>query len=209
MPSPIVTNTTAGLNGKRIALLDDFIIYRPEDYGAVGDGVTNDTVPIQNCINAALLTGGTVLFGAKVYVITATITLDQNGGRPISLQGQGKNLNLQVAGISGTTIKNAGTLTSVLYLKNLNGSSIRGFTIDCTFTAQSGIKLECAVGCVFDSIAVKGSGGYAFDLIATTAGVYRNTFSNLSTDINCRQAMHHSSQDLAVNNVDIASNTFA
>lgn len=47
-----------------------------KDFGAVGDGTTNDTAAIQNAINAANSAGGgSVYFDAKDYLISNAITL--------------------------------------------------------------------------------------------------------------------------------------
>lgn len=59
----------------------------PSQFGAKGDGVTDDSSAIQRALDAASLTGGTVaLVGSKTYVVTAAplrvpagVTLDGNG----------------------------------------------------------------------------------------------------------------------------------
>jgi hypothetical protein len=51
---------------------------RPQDFGAVGDGVTDDTVALQNAFDAACLRAQTLLFGPYAY--RATRTLRINGG---------------------------------------------------------------------------------------------------------------------------------
>lgn len=47
-----------------------------KDFGAVGDGVADDTAAIQAAINAAA--GATVIFPAGIYGVTGTITLPSN-----------------------------------------------------------------------------------------------------------------------------------
>lgn len=50
--------------------------YSVKDFGAVGDNVADDTVPIQRAISQAMLTGGTVFFPRGRYYVTAPLTLD-------------------------------------------------------------------------------------------------------------------------------------
>lgn len=51
--------------------------YMPEDFGALGDGVTDDTVAIQACVNAAVAdpTNNSILFSQEKYLITSPITV--------------------------------------------------------------------------------------------------------------------------------------
>ncbi|MEY2485329.1 MAG: hypothetical protein QOH39_977 [Verrucomicrobiota bacterium] len=63
--------------------VDDFIgappapIFDVHDYGATGNGTTNDTAAIQNAINACTGTGGSVLLTAGTY-LTGTLYLKSN-----------------------------------------------------------------------------------------------------------------------------------
>ncbi|MFM7778835.1 MAG: glycosyl hydrolase family 28-related protein, partial [Alphaproteobacteria bacterium] len=57
------------------------------DFGAVGNGTTNDAPAIQAAINALKLAGGGVLqFGARIYRIASPIVID---GVTVTLQGAG------------------------------------------------------------------------------------------------------------------------
>ena len=49
-------------------------VIKPEDYGAVGDGTTDDTTAIQNCLNAAHSERKIVLF-TQTYKVTTRITI--------------------------------------------------------------------------------------------------------------------------------------
>lgn len=72
--------------------------YSVKDFGAVGDNVADDTIPIQRAISQAMLTGGTVFFPRGRYYITAPLVLDYssntvdpvNGGLTrVTLAGDG------------------------------------------------------------------------------------------------------------------------
>lgn len=51
----------------------------PEQFGAIGDGVTDDTTPIQNALNSLVTTGGELRFKAKKYLINGQITIPNDG----------------------------------------------------------------------------------------------------------------------------------
>lgn len=68
-----------------------------KEYGAVGDGTTNDTTAIQNAANA-LSTGGTLYFPAGTYIIGTAIFI---------------NSNTLVLGDGAATIKASNTFTIV------------------------------------------------------------------------------------------------
>lgn len=61
----------------------------PEDYGAVGDGVTDDTTAINRAIAyLASIKGGTLKFGPKTYLVTSTILIQDSN---ILLEGRGSD----------------------------------------------------------------------------------------------------------------------
>lgn len=80
-----------------------------EAYGAIGDGSTDDTTAITNAIAAAIAgTNGsrTVVFGAKTYRITDTLTLDLSSGKSIRIVGEPGYASLtdSLTAASGTVI---------------------------------------------------------------------------------------------------------
>lgn len=69
-----------------------------EQFGAVGNGVTNDTVAIQAAIDFIATTGGTVNFSAKSYLVTSLV---QKPG--VYLVGQG-GMKRTVGAVYGTRL---------------------------------------------------------------------------------------------------------
>lgn len=57
-----------------------------KDFGAVGDGVTNDTTAIQNAVNSAYAAGVDLYIPPGTYLITSTITLANNN---LTMYGEG------------------------------------------------------------------------------------------------------------------------
>jgi hypothetical protein len=61
----------------------------PKDYGAAGDGVSDDTSALQSAFNAGMANGVPVLLGNKVYKTTSTLT----GGSNLHLIGNGAKID--------------------------------------------------------------------------------------------------------------------
>lgn len=77
MPTPIAevralldAEDSSAASESVLALWNGQYEFYPESYGAVGDGTTDDTEPLQDCIDAALLVRGKVILGTKTYRIT-------------------------------------------------------------------------------------------------------------------------------------------
>ena len=74
--------------------LDEFISVN--DFGAVGDGVTDSTTAIQNALNEVVLNGGTLWFPDRgIYRVTEMLTIDDTANvqeaRSIELRGHASN----------------------------------------------------------------------------------------------------------------------
>lgn len=110
-----------------------------KDFGAVGDGMTDDTVAIQAAINAKAATGGEIFFPSGTYKITASLTWYNtvNANKPgISFVGEGRDstilksyiVNGPLLDIRGTKSFASGGTGSTFF----NGGGIYGIKFDGT-----------------------------------------------------------------------------
>jgi hypothetical protein len=147
------------------ARLQDYVSVK--DFGAVGDGVTNDAPYVQAAINAVQTLGGTLVFPRGKYLFTSQVTINRTyavsgsnfvGERNLIVSGYGAEIRTTGA-ISAFDVKGG-------WLPNHN-CQIEGFTIyhrDNT-QAVAGIRMIGAglVTCRDVSVAVSSSlpAGYA------------------------------------------------
>ena len=150
----------ANFNALNNAMID---IFNVSDYGAVGNGITGDTLAIQNAINAAAaVNGGLVYFpGNHVYLINSTLTISTS---QIYLLGDGcgdNDINGNIEGQS-TTIK--------------WGGSSGGTMLTITTPAGSGNKQVKGGG--VQGIYFEGQGsnlaGIGINLVGVNAGHYQD-----------------------------------
>jgi hypothetical protein len=102
-----------------------------EDFGAVGDGVTDDTVAIQLAFDTAALDGSTVQFQARTYRITSTVTMLNS---PSAVRGQTEGVSGKGTTILVDTIGNTDE-TGVRFI-NCDHGSLESMTV--TGPATSG-----------------------------------------------------------------------
>ena len=98
------------------AKLREFVSVK--DFGAVGDGVTDDTVALQAAVNYCAATSKSLYVPPGTYIISARVFQQTNGAR-ITIFGAGYNSSI---------LKAASTLTNteMLYFGNSNGHGVYG-----------------------------------------------------------------------------------
>ncbi|MES2711967.1 MAG: glycosyl hydrolase family 28-related protein [Pseudomonadota bacterium] len=92
------------------------------DFGAVGDGVTNDGPAIQAAINSLTGTGGTILFAAKRYRVATAVVIDSEA---ITLQGMGFTEGPNAADGTWITIDTTGFTPFTFTGTSARGSAVR------------------------------------------------------------------------------------
>jgi len=95
-------------------------VFNVLDYGATGDGTTNDTAAIQAAITAAAVAGGAVYLPSNIYLMSTGVTIPSN----VTLYGDGGTSQLKrntaVAAFDIITIQN-GAAHIGLYNFYING----------------------------------------------------------------------------------------
>ena len=70
--------------------------YNVKDYGAAGDGVTDDTEAVKKCVAAAKKASGTAYFPAGTYLVTETVSVSKDDGKVLTFKGDGAGKTLIV-----------------------------------------------------------------------------------------------------------------
>lgn len=135
-----------------------------KDFGAAGDGVTDDTAAIQ----AAVTAGGRVFLPKGQYLITAPITRDATG---CTIEGAGIDATVVVCGAGFT-----GSAAFILGRKNATGETrgvgMRNLLIDLMARVDAGVEAYgLRDGSAFESVYVWKARKYGFRTGYSGAGI--------------------------------------
>lgn len=158
------------------------VYFNVKDYGAIGDGSTDDTSSIQDAIDAAVATSNTsaaVYFPAGKYKTTSALNANgtgNTGGNGVYLIGDG---------IEASKIRKLHTGVGVTW----NGSGgpddtpskyggLRNITIDCNDNAGIVVQTNSAQQMLFESCKIQSAADKAFDLNTTQDSWFVNVMIN-------------------------------
>ncbi len=168
-------------------------------YGAVGNGITDDTAAIKAAVSAAALAGGGVVFLPKgIYRITSTITITAN----VSFQGAGADsTNLD------TTPRLTKSISALLWggtsgsavieiLGNVGGISFRDFAIDggrvgtdVTNAVNIGLDIDRTSGSYFSNLIIENCKTNCLRILPrATSGANDCTLHNVFSGIQLNRA---------------------
>ncbi len=133
--------------------------FNVKDYGATGDGSTDDTTSINNCYAAADdAPEGEMFFPAGSYKISSTLAWSKRvnvtgeNGESTKLLKSGTNVGIEISSDGASAAYREFTLTS------LNDSSIN------SSDTNSGIKMTVGNNIYFERVVVRRQGGHGFYL---------------------------------------------
>jgi hypothetical protein len=173
--SPATGSQTVSVNSKLAETIS------VKDFGAVGDGVADDTAAIQ----AAIATGLNVFIPAGDYKITSTINAIPTGSTNApkrTIYGVGQNSNIVATSITGAAISVVGTTQTPVAIAF--GNELRAFRI--SGTATTALYVKNWTDGIINNIGLRGfSGqfGFIFNQVWGCELKNLNTTGSVITDI--------------------------
>lgn len=167
-------DTLIGLSDSWLASVPVNQTFDVTDYGAVGDGSTDDTAAIQDALNAAQTQGGGIVrIPAGAYAFSSTLLVADN----TIVIGDGTN-QTTLEYIGTTPLKlvlHTGGVTQTMGMANLSlNSSLTRPDTDTTryiFGYITGINFNSGTGCFLKNVNINLSDGTGVNLIGTAVVV--------------------------------------
>jgi hypothetical protein len=153
-----------------------------KDFGAVGDGVADDTAAIQAALNAGSSTGAPVYLPPGTYLISSTLTI-QAGVRFFGANGR------LTGSAKKTNIVTNSALNPMLDVSNGKYAYVGGFNLTGNDVAVQGIQGKNVFNIEIENIRVDGVTVNGFELVNDGLGLgcYGNIFRNCAAN-NCVEA---------------------
>lgn len=156
------------------------------DYGATGDGVTDDTTAIQNTINAVPSSGGTVVFPAGTYKTSSALTARSNlilegvsDGSSVIAQSSTTAHGLTGSDITRLTIQDltvqgpgSGTGKGILLTRSANPAtvSLAFARMTVKLFGDTGIDLSNPIVSTFDGVTSANNGNHGWNIHGVSGG---------------------------------------
>ena len=199
-----------------------------EDFGAVGDGVADDTAAIQAAINS-VPNGGSVRLNKGTFLVSATITIPHSN---VILEGSGADFphngvvtqgiyaltTLRWAGAAGGTMVKIYSPTGASSPKQ-NGCGIRRIYFDANATAGIGVAIESQNGGMFESLLLFGFSTACVKLSCAAAALgsdprdpqrnhFVNVYCNQTTAAGVGFLLDGDASNLGISVANVSMNSF-
>ena len=131
--------------------IDSSAVFNVKAFGAVGNGVANDTVAIQAAITAASAgTGGTVIIPSGVYSVIAGLTVQHDG---VELLGLGRPTIAATAALAANPLLTIGQ-AATLITQNVRVSNL---TLTLVADTSYGIRATNLYNSTFEHLFITGN----------------------------------------------------
>lgn len=169
------------------SMIQDAFFVNVKDYGAKGDGVTDDGAAIQAALNAIQAAdAGTLYFPTGVYTTASKFVIDF----PVTIVGQGDGWDAWTTFPTtvGSTLKYTGPNSpDPEFIKftgvNFGGVGMKNIRLDGNNLANKALVLDSVVGGLWENITITNPINVGIYLTGTTGTTSWNTFTNIA--INC------------------------
>jgi len=193
VPAP-TTDTNAATKLYVDSLLPASLVFNVKDYGAVGDGTTDDQTAIQDTIDAAEAAGGGIVFIPQgTYIVSGTPQIT-TGNIIVAGTGSGSKILLASAALNG-----AGT-TIGLWINGGSNVLIHNLCVDGNFDniAKNGTYVTSST--LWDPIIAKYGAQGPKTYIYSGSGVDFNTYLQYRAPIRITNATNITVQNCLVQN---------
>ena len=142
------------------------------DYGAVGDGVADDTAAIASAVTAAHTARTSIYFPAGEYLVTSFPTLNDFD----IVHGDGSDNSTIIYGGSGTLV----TLTNKARIRFMN------LNVWITGASGKGFQLSNSFSCSFESMVIRGNHtSSTYPTYLSSVGIRLDNNTGATMIINC------------------------
>lgn len=142
---PILNQANWGTHlNNALANIDAASAISVKAYGAVGDGVTDDTTAIQAAINAVPATGGIVYFPAGTYIISGAGLTFTKSNVTFAGAGSGATLLQIKSGVTGSFAMFQGTSVNKVRFTNLGFDGLRRTNYPSKY-GEDVVPVQCGI----------------------------------------------------------------
>ncbi len=166
------------------------------DYGATGNGVSDDTTAIQTAINSVPSSGGTVVFPAGTYKISSALVVRSN----LILEGVGDGASViaqsstTANGLTGSDVTRvtladltvrgpgSGTGRGIVFTRSANPAtvSLALARMTVTYFGGTGIELSNPIVSTFTGVTSADNGNHGWDIHGVSGGAAGTSCSFVS-----------------------------
>lgn len=168
------TNVVSSIN----SVYDSLIYINVKDYGAVGDGTTDDTAAIKDAIDVLNVKGGVLYFPQGRYKITDTLNITHLGSCVKGETEQGTYI-LQYADKTALHFGNGSTPTISYRVENIGIVCMSNTITSATY----GIHYDYAVNSTIDNVVI--GDFYVGVFLTHTGNSFINDVGVVATKSNC------------------------